>query len=106
MERPVTTTNYAYLEESVKNYHEAYIVANVTSYPHDIVKRCGSLLWSFIQRYIHKDADFSTLIRSLQLGGEYIIAELEGIHEQLLLAERQLSECQFYTENFTEGVKE
>lgn len=106
MARPVTTTNYAYLEDSVKTAHEAFIVANVTSYPHDLVNRCGLLLWAFIEKYIHRDADFSTLINSLHLGGRTVIAELEGIHEQLLLAEHQLSECQSYTENFKEGVKE
>lgn len=96
--RPVTTHNYSYLEESVRNAHEAFIVANVTSYPHDLVKRCGILLWEFMQKYILSDAEFEDLICSLRLGGKAVTAELESIHEQLMLAEQMLEECQDYND--------
>lgn len=56
--RAVTTPNYSYLESSVKNEREALIVAEVTSYPHDLVARCGVLLWEVMQKYLFQGDDF------------------------------------------------
>ena len=107
MGKSVTTVNYAYLESDIETSHDAFIVADVTSYPHDLVKRCNVLLWCFLEKYVLSGNDYSALINALRYNGEKVKAELESIHEQLILAEQMLSECQSYADNFdregTEG---
>lgn len=102
--RAVTTPNYSYLESSVKNEREALIVAEVTSYPHDLVARCGVLLWEVMQSISFKVMISRGLICALHLGGKTLIAELSSIHEQLMIAEKMLEECQYYNEIFKGGT--
>lgn len=98
--RAVTTTNYSYIESSVNNLHEALIIAEVTSYPHELVARCGILLFEVMQKYLWQGDNFSRLKCCLEQGGKTFQAELSSIHEQLMLAEQMLKECRDYNEKF------
>lgn len=98
--RAVTTTNYSYIESSVNNLHEALIIAEVTSYPHELIVRCGILLFEVMYKYLLQGNDFSRLRCCIDQGGQTIKAELASIHEQLMLAEQMLKECQDYNEKF------
>ena len=99
-ERPVTTTNYSEITSSVRNEHEALIIAEVTSYPHEIVDRCGVLLFEVMYKYFFQKDNFARLKCCLDQGGKTIMAELSSIHEQLMLAETMLEECQNYIDTF------
>ena len=89
--------NYAVLEDELKTHEDSIKVSEVTNYPRDLIERSNTLLWDFIEEYIHRPDKLKV---DVDLRMEVVTAKIYSIYEQLCLAEKMIVECNEYRETF------